>query len=106
MVWPTARFALLLALCIAITGPGLAPAADPVAAEALWQWALHESAGDFTHPALVDATEALSRLRPWHAGYSEAKVRIRQVGDARLARLGQPFVAGQASHEQTRFRSP
>lgn len=80
----TSRAVLLLVLlCLGLAAPALSPPADPVGAQALWEWATTESA-DLTHPAYIDATEAAARLRPWHPGYSEARGRIQAVGRARL----------------------
>lgn len=84
MSWSAPRVAALIALCLAIAAPALFPPADPVGADALWARAEREGGDDLTHPAYIDATHAAARLRPWHPGYSEARARIRRVGEARL----------------------
>jgi hypothetical protein len=60
---------------------------DPVAADALWDWAEGEGGGDLTHPIYLDAARELSRVRPWQSGYGEARIRLRRIEVARRNQL-------------------
>jgi hypothetical protein len=60
---------------------------DPVAADALWDWAEREGAGDLTHPVYLDAARELSRVRPWQPGYAHARGRLERIEVARRGQL-------------------
>lgn len=76
--------ALVAAVAMALAG---LPGGDPVAADAMYRWAVEESAGDPTHPAWVDAERELARIRPWQDGFAEARQRLREIEAVRRESL-------------------
>jgi len=72
---------------------------DPVAADALWDWAEREGAGDLTHPIYLDAARELSGVRPWQSDYARARERLRRIEAARRAQLAAGPERGEAGQE-------
>ncbi len=81
-----ARAALLGALALAVGALGVR-GGDPVAAAALWRAAVAQAGEDFTDPIYVDAARGLGRVRPWQAGYREARTRRARIEAGRRAAL-------------------
>jgi len=60
---------------------------NPTGADALWDWAESEAAGDLSAPAYLDAARELSAVRPWQPGFTSARERLRRIEAARRAQL-------------------
>jgi len=78
------RWWLVLVCVWLLAGLGLR-GGDPVAAQALWTYAVSVAPDDLTESVYADAARELARIRPWQEGFSTARERLAGIEEARMA---------------------